>query len=89
MPLADSNGPDWVRRQKAAREGRLAGAGPIRRFLTGLFRRSARPDFSLGNNGPEDGAAGAGSRARLLPRVPVLSGAAARRFEDDTPSARG
>ncbi len=70
-------------------EKRLAGTGPIRRFLAALFGRAAAPDFSLGERGPDDepGAAGAGDRSPLLPRVPTLAGAAARRLEDE-PSDR-
>jgi hypothetical protein len=37
MPLANSNGPRWIRPQTVASEKRLRGIAPIRRFLIGLL----------------------------------------------------
>ncbi len=37
MPRASSNGPDWIRSEKAARDRGLAGIAPIRRFLARIF----------------------------------------------------
>jgi hypothetical protein len=39
MPLANSNGPKWVRPQTVATEKRLRGIAPIRRFLAAIFGR--------------------------------------------------
>jgi hypothetical protein len=40
MPLANSNGPRWIRAQNAAVDQRLRGIEPIRAFLARLFRRT-------------------------------------------------
>jgi len=40
MPLADSNGPRWIRAQNAATEKRSRGLGPVRDFLLRLFGRT-------------------------------------------------
>jgi hypothetical protein len=37
MPLANSNGPRWIRPQKVAAEKRLQGIAPIRDFLRALL----------------------------------------------------
>jgi hypothetical protein len=41
MPLANSNGPGWIRKQKASADRSLTGVNPIRRFLAAVFRRSS------------------------------------------------
>jgi len=37
MPLANSNGPKWIRPQNVAAEKRLRGIAPIRAFLAALL----------------------------------------------------
>jgi len=37
MPLANSNGPRWIRPQTVASEKRLRGVAPIREFLVALL----------------------------------------------------
>jgi len=47
MPLANSNGPRWIRSHNVTTERRLRGITPIREFLARLFRRRpARPGVS-------------------------------------------
>lgn len=41
MPSVSSNGPNWIRRQKARTDRDLEGLGPVRRFLAKLFGRDA------------------------------------------------
>jgi len=43
MPLANSNGPRWIRAQHVAAEKRREGLGPIRAFLARLFRGREAP----------------------------------------------
>lgn len=84
MSLANSNGPLWIRKQKALTDRSLAGAGPIRRFLAALFGRTGGSGRSIREiSRPDDGDASAGMAARRLPIVPVLAGGAARRLEDE------
>jgi hypothetical protein len=40
MPLANSNGPRWIRDQNVSVDKRLRGIGPIRTFLARLFGRT-------------------------------------------------
>lgn len=47
-----------------------------------LFSSRRPPRYEVGGESDDPGAAGAGSTAPLLPRTPVLAGAAARRIED-------
>jgi hypothetical protein len=81
MPLVSRHGPDWVRPVLARSEERLGGLNPVLRFFASLFRRPARQgagSISRRSDGPEDGPAGAGVGARLIPPAPTLSGAAAK-----------
>jgi len=43
MPLANSNGPRWIRQQNVAVERRLRGIEPIRVFVARLFGRAPAP----------------------------------------------
>jgi hypothetical protein len=84
MPLANSNGPGWIRKQKASVDRSLTGVNPIRRFVAALFGRggeAGRPKRS--GAGSDEGNATAGMAACRPPRVPVLAGGAARRLEDE------
>lgn len=60
MSLAHSNGPRWIRSQKAERERALSGVNPIRQFLAALLGRLAHSLHSDESQGwPGDGSAAA------------------------------
>ena len=68
MPSVSSNGPNWIRRQKARTDRDLEGLGPVRRFLAKLFGRdpagrseivpSVRGDISADRVPPSPGSGG-------------------------------
>jgi len=83
MPLANSSGPEWLRGTELSR--RSAPGWPnilgdifssIRRLFSGSRRRPRAQQDDEGN-------AAAGDRSPLIPRVPTLSGANAKRLEDE------
>jgi hypothetical protein len=83
MPLVNGNGPSWSRALVTRTERRLAGLNPVRSFFASLFRQRRRKvgaAISRRGAGPEDGPAGAGVAAPLVPPAPTLSGRAAKQF---------
>lgn len=84
MPLADSGGPGWIRKQRARTEERWRGLGLVREFLASLFGGSRRPARTPAA-GPDDepGSAGSGVTAPLVPPRPTLTGSNARTPGDD------
>jgi hypothetical protein len=82
MPLVNGNGPTWSRGLVARTEQRLAGLNPVRSFFASLFRRrrKALAGLSRRGAGPEDGPAGAGATAPLVPPAPTLTARAAKQL---------
>jgi hypothetical protein len=84
MPLANSSGPEWLRGTELSR--RTAPGWP--NLIDDIFR-SIRRLFSGSRRRPKSqaaddaGNAAAGDRSPLIPPVPTLSGANAKRLEDE------
>jgi hypothetical protein len=86
MPLAHGKGPGWTRPLVTGAEERLSGLNPVRNFFASLFgvrRRPAAAAISRRGLGPEDGPAGSGVPAPLVPPSPTLSGRAAKQLGSD------
>jgi hypothetical protein len=85
MPLVNANGPSWSRALVTRTERRLAGLNPVRSFFASLFRRRRKAAAAISRRGlgPEDGPAGSGVPAPLVPPLPTLSGRAAKQLGSD------
>ena len=82
MPLAHGKGPGWTRPLVTGAEERLSGLNPVRNFFASLFgvRRPVKAAISRRGDGPEDGPAGSGVLAPLIPPAPTLSERAAKQL---------
>jgi len=83
MPLASPRGPKWgvrnplVARNSPSKRGVL---GYLTDVLKRVFGRARQGRTGFGDEPDGDGTCGAGDRSPLLPRTPVLVGAAAKQL---------